>query len=66
MSGSAFDRVDDLVQLLILRQAGGRARLEQRLDLARIRRRGEADDRDVRTSLAERLGDLNSVDAGSR
>ena len=41
------DRVDDLVERLVLADAGDRARVEQRLDLALLRRRGQRDDRDL-------------------
>ena len=45
------DRVDDLVELPVLRQAGDGAGGAQRLHLARVRGRRQADDRDVRTCL---------------
>ena len=40
-----------VVELLVLRQARGRAGLVERLDLARVRRRGQAHDRDAGARL---------------
>src|SRR4051794_37566310 len=47
----ALHGLDDHVELLVLREAGRRAGLEERLDLARVRRRRETDDRDLRMGL---------------
>jgi hypothetical protein len=61
----AADRVDDLVELLVLREARDGAGLVERVDLAQVRRGGQADDGDVRAaSRTARVAWTPSMPAG--
>src|SRR5262245_1209151 len=56
------DRLHDRVEVLVLRQAGDRPGGEEGVDLAHVRRGGQADDRDVGTCCAKRLRRLDAVE----
>ncbi len=59
----ASDRADDHVELLVLAQTVDRPCRHQRVELARARRRGQADDRDLGVLLDERDRRLDAVHA---
>src|ERR1043166_8428988 len=62
--GRAVNRVDDLLELLVLRQARDRGGLLQRLHLVAVRRGGECDDRDLRARALQLARGLDAVEAG--
>ena len=55
--------VDDLLELLVLREARDGAGLAQRLHLLAVRRRSQCDDRDVGARLPQRARRLDAVEA---